>query len=226
MPERPGAWLALAALLSTSGLGCENVSLEPPPAPPFTVAFSVEGDPGQPLVGATISRSQKTLATTGADGRAELTLKGADGETVDTSVSCPPGHTSPSHPITIRLARTSDGKMPVFKVACPPTNRRVVVAVKAENGGNLPVVYLNKVITHTDASGAAHFAIAAPPGGQFQVMLDTSEEKALTPASPSKPFVVGPSDEIFVFEQKFNVAKKKARLAAKPKVATCIGCGA
>jgi len=203
--------------------GCGKMSLDAPPPPPFKVAFAVEGDPGHPITGATVSRNDKTVATTGPDGRAELTLNGADGETVDASVKCPDGHTSPARPVSIRLARTGDGKAPVFKIVCPPTQRHLVVAVKAENGPNLPVVYLGKVITHTDASGAAHFAVEAPPGGQFQVTLDTGDNKRISPSSPSKPFTVGSTDEIFVFDQKFEIEKKKVRVV-KTKVATCLGC--
>ena len=125
----------------------------------------------------------------------------------------------------MRLARTRDGRGPVFKVACPPTTRQVVVAVKAENGANLPVLYLGKVITHTDDSGAAHFALQAAPGEQFQVTLDTSgkEGEKLKPLSPSKPFTVGTGDEIFVFDQKFDVEKKKV-IVHKTKLAKCLGC--
>lgn len=213
----------LAALVGVVLLSGCGKSLDPPAPPPFHVAFAVEGDPGQPLTGAVVLRNDKTVATTGADGRAELTLNGAEGETVDASVTCPAGHTSPAHPVSIRLARTGDGKAPVFKISCPPTQRHVVVAVKAENGPNLPVVYLGKVITHTDASGAAHFAIEAPPGGQFQVTLDTAENARLSPANPTKPFTIGSTDDIFVFDQKFEVEKKKVR-AVKTKLPTCLGC--
>jgi hypothetical protein len=187
------------------------------------VAFAVEGDPGEPLGGATVSRDDRTLATTGPDGHAQITLDGADGETVDTSIRCPEGHTSPVRPVSIRLARTRDGKPPTFTVTCPPSQRHVVVAVKAENGPNLSVVYLGKVITHTDASGAAHFAIEAPPGDQFQVTLDTADDKKLSPVSPSKPFTVGARDDVFVFEQKFEVEKKKVRVVKK-KLPICLGC--
>lgn len=217
--------LVVSSVVVVGSTGCAGMSLEPPPPPPFKVAFAVEGDPGQPITGAVVTRSDKTVATTGPDGRAELTLNGADGETVDASIKCPDGHTSPTHPISIRLARTKDGRPPVFKVSCPPTQRHVVVAVKAENGANLPVVYLGKVITRTDASGAAHFAIEAPPGGQFMVMLDTGDDKRISPANPSKPFTVGRTDDIFVFEQKFEIEKKKVRVV-KTKLATCLGCKA
>lgn len=222
MSDRARCSILLASLLSA---GCAGMSLDPPPPPPFTVAFAVEGDPGRPITGAIVSRNQKTVATTGPDGRAEMTLLGADGETIDASIKCPEGHTSPARPVSIRLARTRDGRAPVFKVVCPPTSRHVVVAVKAENGANLPVVYLGKVITRTDASGAAHFAVEAPPGGQFVVTLDTAESKKLSPPSPSRPFTVGSVDDIFVFEQKFDVEKTKKARVAKTKLPACLGCG-
>ncbi|MBX3189240.1 MAG: hypothetical protein KF819_19610 [Labilithrix sp.] len=199
--------------------------MDPPAPPPFNVAFAVEGDPGNPITGAIVSRNDKAVATTGPDGRATLTLEGADGETVDATVKCPEGFTSPTKPISMRLARMRDGRAPEFRVSCPPNQRKVVVAVKAENGPNLPVIYLGKVITRTDASGAAHFALEAPPGGQFQVTLDTSGDAKIKPASPSKPFTVGQHDDIFVFDQKFEVEKKKV-VHHKVKLPTCLGCKA
>ena len=114
--------------------GCAGVSLEPPPPPPFKVAIMVEGDRGHPVSGAIVSRNEKVMATTGIDGRAELTLNGADGEMFDASVKCPEGHTQPTKPISMRLARTRDGRPPLFSVSCPPTQRDVakkrVVIVK------------------------------------------------------------------------------------------------
>ena len=39
----------------------------------------------------------------------------------DASVKCPEGHTQPTKPISMRLARTRDGRPPLFSVSCPPT---------------------------------------------------------------------------------------------------------
>jgi len=150
------------------------------------------------------------LGTTGLDGRAMLTLAGAEGETTDVTVKCPDQFTSPAKPTSIRLTRFADKtKVPEYRVSCPPMLRRVVVAVKAENGPNLPVVYLNHVITQTDPSGAAHFALEVAPGAQFQVTLDTGENARLKPPSPSKPFTAPQHDEILVFDQKFEVERQK-----------------
>ncbi len=184
--------------------------LDPPAAPPFQIFVRVESDPGQRVTGATINRNAKVLGTTGPDGRTMLTISGAEGETTDVTVKCPDAFVSPSKPISIRLTRFADRtKVPEYSVMCPPTLRRVVIAVRAENGPNLPVVYLNRVITRTDLSGAAHFALEIPPGAQFQVMLDTGENARLKPANPSRPFTSPQHDDVLVFDQKFEVDRQK-----------------
>jgi hypothetical protein len=206
---------AAAALTAFTAPGCKD--FDPPPTPPFQMFIRVEGDPGRPVPGATVSRDNKILGTTGADGRAILTLEGVEGLTVDVSIKCPDAFTSPTKPTTLRLTRFADkSKMPEYTVACPPMLRHVVVAVKAENGPNLPVVYLNKIVTRTDVSGAAHFALEVPPNTQFQVTLDTAENGKLKPVSPSKPFSVPSHDDIVVFEQKFEVEKVRVFAAPKP----------
>ncbi len=207
------ALAGLAAVSATSG-GCKD--LEPPPTPPFQIFIRIDSDPGHPVPGATVSRNAKALATTGQDGRAMLTLNGAEGETTDVSIKCPDAYNSPVKPTSIRLTRFADkSKVPEYTVACPPSLRRVVVAVKAENGPNLPVMYLNRMITRTDASGAAHFALEVAPNTQFQVTLDTAENTRLKPPSPTKPFTVPQHDDILVFDQKFDLEKLKAVPQAK-----------
>src|SRR5262245_59723579 len=94
------------AFLLAAGTGCKSLqSLDPPPPPPFKIAVVVEGDPGNPIAGACIQQSSKVLATTGPDGRAELTFRGADGDLVDTNVRCPEGYTSPQKPLSVRITR-------------------------------------------------------------------------------------------------------------------------
>lgn len=210
------AFLAAVVLGAVSASGCN----EPPPPPPFQIFLKVESDPGRPIPGAVVSRNNKTLGTTGPEGRAMLTLAGVEGEVTDVSVRCPDAFQSPTKPVSIRLTRLADkSKVPEYQVACPPMLRRVVVAVKAENGPNLPVVYLNRAITRTDASGAAHFALEVAPNTQFAVTLDTTEKgnERMKPQSPSKPFTVGQTDEILVFEQKFEVERKPV-IIFKPRI--------
>ena len=203
-----GGAVIMIAVASFAASGCKD--LDPPVPPPFQIFIRIESDPGQRVAGATVTRNNKLMGTTGPDGRAMLTLVGAEGETTDVAIKCPDAFSSPSKPTSIRLTRFADKtKVPEYSVVCPPTLRRVVVAVKAENGPNLPVVYLNRMITRTDSSGAAHFALEVAPGAQFQVTLDTGENTRLKPPSPSKPFTAPGHDEILVFDQKFEVERQR-----------------
>ena len=196
----------LTGLATVLVLGCT----EPPPPEPFVVSVRVESDPGKAVVGANISRANRPLGTTAADGRAKLEIGGVEGEITDVMVTCPEGFQSPTKPLSIRLTRLAEKtKVPEYAVACPPAMRRVVVAVRAENGPNLPVMYLDRPITRTDTAGAASFALEVPPGSQFTVALSTAERKDIKPISPSKLFVVNAQDDVFLFDQKFEVEKKK-----------------
>jgi hypothetical protein len=65
-------------------------------------------------------------------------------------------------------------------------------------------------VTRTDAAGAASFALEVPPGSQFTVALNTGDRKDIKPISPSKLFVVNSQDDVFLFDQKFEVEKKRA----------------
>ncbi len=196
----------LAGLSMFVVLGCA----EPPPPEPFVVSVRVESDPGKPIVGASVSRANRPLGTTGADGKAVLKIAGVEGEITDVTVTCPEGFQTPMKPLSIRLTRLAEkSKVPEYGVACPPAMRRVVVAVRAENGPNLPVMYLDRPVTRTDVAGAASFALEVPPGSQFTVALNTAERKDIKPISPSKLFVVNAQDDVFLFDQKFEVEKKK-----------------
>lgn len=199
--------------------GCKG--FDPPPPRPFQVTVKVESDPGRPLAEALVVRDNKTLATTGADGRALLTLSGTDGEVVDFHVRCPERFQSPVKATSVRLTRLAEkSKIPEYGILCPPTTRRVVVAVKAENGPNLPVVILNRMVARTDTAGAAHFTLDVQPGAQFNVTLDTSEKgnERIKPQNPSKPFAAGQQDDVILFEQKFQVEKKPAPFVARPSI--------
>jgi hypothetical protein len=213
--KRVSAAVATLALSSASVASCS----EPPPAPPFQLMFLVESDPGKPMVGATLSRSGVVVATTDVTGHAPVTVKGVEGELTDVTVACPEGFQSPTKPIRVRLTRLVEkGKLPEYRERCPPTVRRVVVAVRAENGPGLPVMYLNKAVTRTNQDGVAHFALEVAPRTSFQVVLDTSERRDLKPQSPPKVFVVGETDDILLFDQKFEVERPRVFGAAKPNI--------
>jgi hypothetical protein len=197
--------------------GCDRFR-DPPPVP-FEVAIHVDSDPGFALPGAVIVRNGKDWKTTGADGRAMLKLPGKEGDSYDFYVRCPADYQSPSKPVTVVLRRLLSNKPPEYTASCPPNVRKVVVAVRTENGAFLPVTYLGKVVARTDASGAAHLLLAMRPGDQFELGLDTSEKgrERLRPKSPTAVFQVKPRDDIQLFEVKFALDKEKPVYRAPPQ---------
>lgn len=198
----------IAAFLALGGLGACSPHA---PALPFEIVIHVESDPGVPLPGATIVRDGKDVSATGADGRAKLALRGNEGDSADLFVRCPQGFQSPPKPITASLRRiANDAKHPPYAVACPPLERKVVVAVRAENGPNLPVLYLGKEMARTDAAGAAHLLLSVRPGDQFEISLGTTERgnERLRPQNPTVAFVVKAHDDIMTFDQRFAFERR------------------
>lgn len=198
------AWSSLLGIVASVGLF--GVSCQPPPPPPYSVIIHVDSDPGLGLPGAIISRNGKDLAITGPDGRATITMNGNDGEASDFAVRCPADFTSPTAPVSVTIRRLSGGgKAPEYTTSCPPNVRHVVVAVRADGGPNLPILYLGKPVGKTDSAGAAHLLLAMRPGDQFELQLDTSAVARLLPPSPQRIFVVKDADDMQEFDQKFSL---------------------
>lgn len=216
MRKLPVLWLAALAPLA---LACK--ALEPPPPPPQIIQIRVESDPGRPLAGADILYNGQTVAQTGPDGVGKLRLGGRDGELFDIKVVCPQGYASPERPIQVMLRRLADSdKTPEYTTSCPPSTRTVVVAVRADNGPDLPVTYLGREVGRTDDSGAAHVLLKLQPGEQFELTLDTrSKGSEISPQNPAQTFSVGQRNDVFTFDQKFErvVARPKRYYGGRPK---------
>ncbi|WP_394836889.1 hypothetical protein LVJ94_08270 [Pendulispora rubella] len=197
------------AALSTFAVGCEE-----PQVPTFDVVIHVESDPGVPLPGAVLSRENKDVGTTDATGRAKLTVRGNEGSAFDYFVRCPQDYESPPKPITVVLRRVVDkNKPPEYPVSCPPSIRKLVIAVRADGGPNLPITYLQQRVATTDASGSATILLNMRPGDQFELGLDTSMKgyERLRPQNPIFAFQVKPRDEVLALNAKFSLEKGKIR---------------
>jgi hypothetical protein len=201
----------LVLLLIPAAVACDAFKSVPPP--PQEIIVHVSGDPGRPLKDAALLYGGEKKATTGEDGIGKLKLTGKDGEGFDITVSCPEGFQSPSKPISVILRRLADpSRVPEYEVSCPPTARTVVVAVRADGGTNLPVMYLGREIGRTDGSGSAHVLLKLKPDDTFDLVLATNEKgnDRLRPQNPFATFVVKDRDEVFTFDQKFEQEKKRA----------------
>ena len=208
---------ALGAL-SLGTLGCAGDQKQ---KPTVEVLIKVTGDPGKAIKAANIVFGGKTIATTDETGTAKLTLSGNEGDSYDVQVKCPQGFQSPTKPLSIALHRLAEpSTLPEYEVACPPTTRTIVVAVRADNGPGLPIMHLGRVIGRTDGSGAATVLLDnLDADSQFELLLDTSAKgnEQLRPQNPSSAFTVKRSDDVFTFDVKFIVEKKATVWHAAPK---------
>jgi hypothetical protein len=213
--------LVLSAVLVLTG--CKN--LEEPPAPPFRVAVTVESDKGIPLPEAVVQRNNKEIAKTNVDGKAILTFRGEDGDQLDVWVKCPEGYDSPGKPTTVMLRRLGDPtKLAEYPVMCPPAERKVVVALRSDNGPNLPVKFLGRDVGRTDASGATTFMLSGKPGDHLDFTLDTTEKgnEMLRPQNPTVSVVVDSKDNYYALDQPFQV-QKRTFVTVAPHRPTAIG---
>src|SRR5262249_2662931 len=156
--ERAGQWfrrLSSAALTSTMILGCPKADpdLVPPPEAPFQLIVAVSSDPGHPVAGARVVFKNHPIATSDNAGVTKVEVGGTEGDTVSLAVQCPDGYTSPEKPLVVGLRRLAPGSPPPkFEARCVPSLRTVVVAVRAENGANIPVLQLGRPLARTDAN--------------------------------------------------------------------------
>lgn len=213
----PRTLVASAVLLAVLG-GCDKLREKPPE--PYQIVVKIESDPGQAVEGADIMLGANKVAATGPEGRAELKLHGEEGEGLTFTFRCPDGHQTPK-PLNVTLRRIADPKKrPEYNVACPPTTRTVVVAVRAEEGPNLPVMFLGREVARTDASGAAHVVLKMRPDEAFQLMLKTSgteDGERLRPQDPVATFRVKNHDDMVTFDQEFKVERKVRYWRPRPK---------
>ncbi|WP_146645741.1 hypothetical protein [Labilithrix luteola] len=197
--------LTAFALVALGAFGTSACGARSEQAPPFELVVRTTDETNRPLAGALVQHEGRTLSTTAADGSALVTLRGPEGATVDLNVVCPSGHESPAKPTRITLRRLTGGdSRPEYAVPCPSMTRSIVIVVRAENGPNLPVLYLGREIARTDASGAAHAALDVRPGEMIEVTLDTQSNKQLRPESPTVALAVKQQDDIFVVDQRFT----------------------
>jgi hypothetical protein len=196
------------------------LSCAAPPAPsqyPFTVFC--RDDQGQPLAGVKLHGAETWEAQSPASGAIKTSLRGIEGQVVVLRAECPEGYQRTVTTLPVSLRRFANAQTtPQFEVICKSLLRSIVVAVRAENGSNLPVTYLGEAVDTTDAFGAAHVLLKVPPEETLELALDTRSQPHLRPQNPSQRFKVPTTDQWLLLEQDFvaHVPKKKPR--ARPTI--------
>jgi hypothetical protein len=183
------------------------------PAALFDLQLRVESDPGRAVAQASLVRDGEVLTQTDARGQATLHLRGSPGEVVALQVTCPSGYRSPDKAVSVVLRPLLEGRMPQYRASCQPLLRHVVVAVRAQNGPDLPLRYLGKEIARTDRTGAGHALLELAPGETATLTLDTSgpAHARLMPQNPELKLTIQERDELVVFDQSFTLAAEKRK---------------
>lgn len=193
----------LAVALLGAVFGCKEQ-----PIAPFKLIVHVDSDPGQALSDLSIMFNDTEVKKTDAKGDALIETRRPDGEVVTLMVKCP-ADSAPAEPVRVTVRRTEGQAITKFERACRPLMRSIAVVVRADNGPNLPVMYLNNEVARTDASGAAHYAVRLRVNEPFTITLNTKADDKLRPPNPSIPLIVGESDEVKLINIKFEREKPR-----------------
>ncbi|WP_394822984.1 hypothetical protein [Pendulispora albinea] len=203
-----------AIALGASMIGCG----EPTPPPSVAVVVRARAENGSPVGAVEIFMGPRLVARTENDGRAQLDVRGAEGETFSLQVKCPEGFRSPATLLPVRSFGVGAAAPPEYNVVCRETRHTLVVAVRATDGPNLPIYYLGKEVARTDRSGGAHVSMDMEVHDRVELMLGTAgkEFEKVHPQNPAATFEMPDHDDIQVFEMKFTRDKPKVVRRAKP----------
>jgi hypothetical protein len=144
-------------------------------------------------------------------------LVGLEGETANLRVVCPEDHAPSAAPIRVVLrSLASTSAVPRYKALCPPLLHNLVVAVRAQQGANLPLRYRGREVARTDAAGAAHVLLKVPAKDAVSLVLDTSTDAQLRPKSPELSLDMPAEDKLVLFDKTFHREVRETRRTAKP----------
>jgi hypothetical protein len=175
-----------------------------PPSHTHGLVIQAETTGRAPLGGVEVSRHGDVLGKTAASGSLTLRLAGSEGQRLELEARCPAAYVPERQVVSVTLRKLRGAhQLPTYRVECQPATRTTVVAVRATNGPDLPVMYLGREVARTDGSGVAHVALTLRPGERYELSLDTTG-KPLLPTSPRAVFVVGQEDELVFFDQRFQ----------------------
>jgi len=189
------------SLLDEAPSADSNVSIK--------VTIKTIDDVGVAVARAEVLLGKKSRGLTGPDGSLTVALAGRPGQVAPLTIKCPEGYASPEKTVDVGITELATGSpAPLFEARCTALAHSLVVAIRAENGPNLPILYLGKELGRTDAEGVAHVVLKMPPGETASLRLDTSAAPALKPQNPELTFKSSNRDEMVLLEQKFSIVRK------------------
>jgi hypothetical protein len=189
----------------------------PRPEQPFSIRITDFA--GEPVEGAEIASGEQVLATTAKEGIGAFAIAGSEGELIALTIRCPKGYSDPKEPIVSRWLGMEGGTASLVG-RCRKMNHRLVVAVRADGGPNLPILRLGRVVGATDSTGAASLMFDVEVNERLELTLSTESlaKEKVSPINPVATFELGDADDVKVFDVKLNRPKPAPKRAvAKPK---------
>lgn len=189
---------------------------EPPPERPASMVLRVTTTRGRPVLGAEVRVRGAVVARSDETGLARLVVSGRDGDSYEIQVQCPAPFRSPLRPVVVRRLDIQGGSAE-HSARCEETQRTLLVAVRADNGPDLPIIHLGREVGRTDRSGAAHVKVDAEIHERVELTLSTAggEMKGVHPQNPAAVFEASDRDELREFAVSFTRDPKKVPQKAR-----------
>ena len=201
--------LVACAVLFVSTLGCSSKTADDR----FEISLRATSDDALPLADATFATGKSNLGKTSSSGVVNVRLRGAEGQTLPVSFTCPSGYESSGELPPLRLTRTRRVGAAVaqpltVEATCIRKLRDVVLVVRAENVSHL-AVHVDGKPAATATDGTAHLLLQLDRDvRQVSVTLDTTDQPKLRPQNPSRTFDLHGRDAVLVVEQSFTASPK------------------
>lgn len=180
----------------------------------FEISFRATSDDSVPLSDVSFATGKVKLGTTKSSGAFTVRLRGAEGQMLPLTISCPAGYERAGEPPSLRLTRTrrvgEASTQPLgIEATCIRKLRDVVLVVRSENAEGLPVHVDGKAVTAIASDGTAHLLLQLDRDiGKVSVTLDTTQQPKLRPQNPSRTFELHGKDAILVMDQAFAASPK------------------
>jgi len=211
--------LAACALLLVTTVGCGSKSTDDR----FEISLRATSDDALPLADVTFATGKSNLGKTSSSGVVNVRLRGAEGQTLPITVTCPSGYEPSGELSPLRLTRTRRVGQAVaqpltVEATCIRKLRDVVLVVRAESASNL-AVHVDGKPAAIATDGTAHLLLQLDRDvRQVSVTLDTTDQPKLRPQNPSRTFDLHGKDTVLVMDQSFTASlKPQHRNAPAPR---------
>lgn len=180
----------------------------------FDVVLQSKNDDGDPLEGVNFVTGTSAIGTSNPKGMVSVNMRGADGQSLPITATCPDGYISPEQPSTLKLTEVrrvnQEGPATLgLEITCKRKLREIVLVVRTTNATSLPVDVGGKTVGTTDANGNVHVRLQLDREVRtLSVSLGTNDSPTLRPQNPSRVYELDGQDAMLLLDQSFTIDRK------------------